>query len=88
MKGRNLLSNPRLVVHVPDGYDTVIVEGSARREKDVRVLRQLSKDYTRKYRYTPNWSNERDQIVFRVEPKVIHAWKAPRMHRSLVKFIF
>jgi nitroimidazol reductase NimA-like FMN-containing flavoprotein (pyridoxamine 5'-phosphate oxidase superfamily) len=88
VKGRNLSSNPSLIVHVQDGMDTVIVKGNARREKTARVLSWLRKDYTKKYRYTPDWSNDRKQIVFRVEPGTVHAWKAPRMHRSLVKFIF
>jgi general stress protein 26 len=87
-KGRNLTANPRLVVHVQDGNDTVIVEGTARREKSAKVLDLLVKEYTRKYGYTPDWSNTRDHIVFKVDPKIVHAWKAPRMHRSLVKFIF
>jgi len=87
-KGRNLSSNPRLVVHVQDGNDTVIVEGTARREKSARALGLLLKEYARRYSYTPNWSNELDQIVFKVEPRIVHAWKAPRMHRSLVKFVF
>jgi beta-lactamase superfamily II metal-dependent hydrolase len=87
-KGRNLLNNQSLVVHVQDGNDTVILEGSARREKRKETLNQLRKDYVRKYQYTPDWSNEEDQIVFMIEPTIVHAWKAPRMHRSLVKFIF
>ena len=88
VKGRNLSSNQSLVVHVQDGNDTVILEGTTRREKRTETLNQLRKDYFRKYQYTPDWSNEQEQIVFMVEPKIIHAWKAPRMHRSLVKFIF
>lgn len=88
VKGRNLSSNPGIVVHLQDGMDTVIVEGEARREKTGLVLRRLRRDYVRKYRYAPDWTNPKDQIVFRVEPKTVHAWKAPRMHRSLVKFIF
>ncbi len=51
-------------------------------------MNRLRKDYSSKYEYTPDWSNERDQVVFRVEPRILRAWKAPRMHRSLVKFIF
>jgi nitroimidazol reductase NimA-like FMN-containing flavoprotein (pyridoxamine 5'-phosphate oxidase superfamily) len=88
VKGRNLSSNQSVVVHVQDGNDTVILEGTTRREKRTETLNQLRKDYLRKYQYTPDWSNEQEQIVFMVEPKIIHAWKAPRMHRSLVKFIF
>lgn len=87
-KGRNLLSNPQLVIHVQDGMDTVIVEGISHREKTARVLKRLRKDYARKYHYKPDWSNEKEQIVFRADPKIVHAWKAPRMHRSLVKFLF
>jgi general stress protein 26 len=88
VKGKNLLSNPQLVIHLQDGNDTVILEGTARREKSARALNRLRQDYARKYRYRPDWSNELDQVVFRVEPTIAHAWKAPRMHRSLVKFIF
>ena len=88
VKGKNLLNNQSLVVHVQDVNDTVILEGNARKEKRSEKLNKLRKDYTRKYQYTPDWSNERTQIVFRVEPRIAHAWKAPRMHRSLVKFIF
>jgi hypothetical protein len=88
VKGKNLLKNQNLVVHVQGGNDTVILEGSAREEKRADRLNQLKKDYARKYQYTPDWSNELNQIVFRVEPRIVHAWKVPRMHRSLVKFIF
>ena len=87
-KGKNLSSNSRLVAHVQDGMDTVILEGRAIKEMGDEVLSQLRRQYKRKYRYTPNWSNEQQQVVFRVEPKVVHAWKAPKMHRSLVKFVF
>ena len=58
VKSRNLSNNPNLVVHVQDGNDTVILEGSARREKRVESLNRLRKDYVRKYEYTPDWSNE------------------------------
>ena len=68
--------------------DTVIVEGTVEREKGLRMLKLLNAEYVRKYAYKPDWSNEKHQIVFRVRPKIADAWKAPRMHRSLVNFIF
>jgi len=73
VKSRNLSNNPNLVVHVQDGNDTVILEGSAQREKRVESLNRLRKDYVRKYEYTPDWSNEVEQIIFKVEPKIVHA---------------
>src|SRR5438309_6558646 len=87
-KGRNLTKNPRIVFHVQDGMDTVIVEGSLEREKRPGRLRVLKTEYVQKYRYKPDWSDEQHQIVFRAKPRIAHAWKAPRMHRNLVNFIF
>ena len=87
-KGRNLASNPQIVFHTQDGSDTVIVRGTAKREKNPATLRSLKSMYTRKYDYTPNWSNPKNQIVFNVTPRIAHAWRAPRMHRNLANFIF
>ncbi len=87
-KGRNLKSNPRIVVHCQDGWDTVIMRGIVEREKNSRKLALLKRDFARKYHYTPDWSDEKTQIVLKVTPRLVHAWKAPRMHRSLVNFIF
>ena len=87
-KARNLAENPRIAFHVQDGMDTVIVEGTVEREKGLRMLKLLNAEYVRKYAYKPDWSNEKHQIVFRVRPRIAHAWKAPRMHRTLVNFLF
>jgi hypothetical protein len=88
VKGRNLEGNPRIVVHVQDGLDTVIVEGTAAKHKALRDLDLLKRDYVRKYDYHPDWSDPSTQVVFRVTPNIAHAWRAPRMHRTLVNFLF
>jgi len=88
VKGRNLRENPRIAVHLQDGLDTVIIEGTAARERDSRTLRSLRTHYTRKYDYTPDWSDEGSQVVYEVVPRIAHAWKAPGMHRTLVNFLF
>lgn len=87
-KGRNLASNPKIVFHIQDGMDTVIVKGTVKRETNAQRLRTLKSEYVRKYDYKPDWSNKQNQIVFRVRPRIAHAWKAPKMHRSLVNFVF
>ena len=88
VKGRNLRANPRIVVHLQDGLDTVIVEGTARRLSKTRELRSLQNDYAKKYDYEPDWTDETKQVVFEVTPEVAHAWHVPKMHRSLVNFVF
>jgi len=87
-KGRNLRANPAVVVHIQDGLDTVIVEGRAALETDPSVLTALLREYARKYDYRPDWSDSGAQVVFRVRPRVAHAWHAPRMHANLVNFLF
>jgi len=88
VKGRNLKANPNVIIHTQDGLDTVIVEGTAKVITGPKELGPLRKDYVRKYDYEPDWSDKRSQVVFRVVPRIAHAWRAPRMHRNLVNFIF
>jgi general stress protein 26 len=88
VKARNLKANSGIVVHIQDGLDTVIVEGTATLEADPKELYRLRKDYIRMYDYEPDWSDKGRQVVFRVLPRVVHAWRAPKMHRNLVNFLF
>jgi Pyridoxamine 5'-phosphate oxidase len=88
VKGRNLRTTKGVVVHVQDGLDTVIVEGTASRLRQKRELEKLKKDYISKYDYTPDWSDDLKQVVFAVRPSVVHAWRVPKMHRTLVNFLF
>lgn len=88
VKARNLETNPRAVVHIQDGYDTVIVEGRAVRETDPQVLKRLEGLYATKYDYRPVWTGDGSQTVHRVVPNVANAWKNPRMHVSAVRFVF
>jgi hypothetical protein len=88
VKGKNLLANPRIAAHVQDGLDVVIIEGTAETLARKGAFGALKKDFQKKYDYEPDWSDSGGQVVFEVTPKVIHAWRAPRMHRTLVNFVF
>ncbi|MDG6990042.1 MAG: pyridoxamine 5'-phosphate oxidase family protein [Nitrososphaerota archaeon] len=88
VKGKNLAANPRIVVHIQNGLDTVIVEGTASVLRKKGELASLKKAYVDKYDYAPDWSDTNGQVVFAVKPRVAHAWRAPRMHRTLVNFVF
>ena len=88
VKGANLSANPSVVVHLQSGNDVVILEGKALVERSGPRLRALRGGYARKYDYTPDWSEGSGQVVYRVEPRVARAWKTPRMHRSIVSFVF
>ncbi len=49
-KGRNLANNPQIVFHVQDSMDTVIVEGTAEREKNPRKTEGLERRVRSKVR--------------------------------------
>ena len=80
--------NPRVVVHVQDGLDRVFIEGTGARQTEQARLAALRRSYASKYDYHPDWSDSSKQVVFEVTPRVAHAWRAPRMHRTLVNFLF
>ncbi len=88
VKGRNLSQNNRIIVHLQDGNDTAIVKGWATRIREKALLRKLVKAYVLKYDYKPNWSRAESDVVFKVSPKVVYAWKTPRIHTTMVKFVF
>ena len=81
------MSNPAIVVHIQDGHDTVIVEGRATPEINHAVLAALARIASAST-VSPDWSDSRAQVVFRVQPRVAHAWPTPRMHTNLVNFFF
>jgi Pyridoxamine 5'-phosphate oxidase len=88
VKGRNLREDPAIVVHLQDGLDTVILEGEAQEEGDPKTLDLLKADFIRKYDYRPDWTEGSTQVVYRVSPTIAHAWKGPRLHRTMVNFLF
>jgi general stress protein 26 len=88
VKAKNIEENPRVIVHVQDGLDTVIMRGTAARERGQHELKKLRRDYVRKYEYDPDFSDESHHAAFMVKTRVVHAWKAPKLHRTLVKFLF
>ena len=49
VKGRNLLANPQVVVHVESGDDTVILEGMVVEERDPERLKSMAAAYNAKY---------------------------------------
>jgi len=88
VNGRNLRAIPAVVVHIQDGLDAVMVEGTATPEANPEVLGELPKDYAREYDYRPDWSKGDAQVVFGVQPLVAHAWHSPKIHPNLVDFVF
>jgi pyridoxine/pyridoxamine 5'-phosphate oxidase len=73
-KGKDLLTNPNIVVHLESGDDVVIIEGSAER---IRLkgasLEEFAKSYEKKYDIKVDFGNP-DFAVYEVRPRTVYAW--------------
>ena len=52
-KARNLQRDPRLLVHLESGDDTVILEGEAEAVEELDALRRYAEAYGEKYAFPP-----------------------------------
>lgn len=74
-KGRNLIANPRVTVHLESGDEVVIIEGRAEQVTEVERLRQIGKVYGEKYPpFSPDPLNEPQNLYIGVIPQVVLAW--------------
>ena len=70
MKGRNLLRDPRVTVHLESGDEVVILEGTVER---VRIGGAEADAYEAKYEFRPN-SDDADGLWLELRPSVAFAW--------------
>jgi hypothetical protein len=69
-----LQSSPDASVHLGDGHDVVIVEGTQRTETDRDALDRFCGPYNEKYRWDFTPENAGGIVV--LAPRVVLAWKA------------
>lgn len=73
-KGRNLSTNPNVVVHLESGDDVVILEGTLEREGNIGLLPRLNAVYQAKYGYPLFEGNPAESYVLTLKPRVAFAW--------------
>lgn len=83
LAARNLQSNPQMTVHLEDGNEVVIVEGSGEQVADRDTLEAFCRAYNEKY----NWdmhptddgrvddSQGNGSALFRTRPHVVFGWR-------------
>ena len=78
VKGRNLASNPRAVVHLESAGDVVIVEGAAEPVADEALLRSVLPQLAGKYGVGEEELGLGDArsagALYLLRPAVVHAW--------------
>jgi hypothetical protein len=84
--GRNLLRDPRLVVHLESGDEVAILEGEARRLDRSELLLPYADAYERKYDFRPDPS--RQSPPWSLTPAKVLSWSEPEFPQSATRWSF
>jgi nitroimidazol reductase NimA-like FMN-containing flavoprotein (pyridoxamine 5'-phosphate oxidase superfamily) len=75
-KGRNMATNPQVVVHLESGDEVVILEGIVQEIKDIPLMQQVAKVYATKYNgiETSTDPSSLENVVYALQHQVVYAW--------------
>jgi PPOX class probable F420-dependent enzyme len=82
-KGRNLTRDPRVVIHLESGDETVILEGEIELSRDADLLKQYADAYEEKYAYRPPEAG-----AFVLRPRVAQTWTEKDFPRNATRWVF
>jgi PPOX class probable F420-dependent enzyme len=82
-KGRNLTRDPRVVIHLESGDETVILEGEIELSRDADLLKQYADAYEEKYAYRPPEAG-----AFVLRPRVAQTWTEQDFPRNATRWVF
>jgi PPOX class probable F420-dependent enzyme len=83
-KGRNLLRDPRVAVHLESGDEVVVLEGEV---EHVTIDHPVADLYDVKYGFRPD-PEDADALWLRLRPRVAYAWEERDYVRSVTRFAF
>ncbi|MHB8574159.1 MAG: pyridoxamine 5'-phosphate oxidase family protein [Dehalococcoidia bacterium] len=94
-KGRNLLANPQLIVHLESGDDAVILEGKTQEVTDAEILAQADAAYSVKYinketgeGFLISWDAGDSNAVFALRPDTVLAWQERSFPNTATRWTF
>jgi PPOX class probable F420-dependent enzyme len=86
-KGLNIARDPRVVIHLESGDDTVIVEGEVEVPTDRAELERFVGAYEKKYACRPELSDE-NQGIFVLRPQVAQTWRESDFPQTATRWVF
>jgi hypothetical protein len=87
-KGRNLLENGRVVVHLESGDEVVILEGSVEPFERTDQVLDLAETYQTKYGIDISTLPSADSVWFAVRAAVAHGWREADFPTSATRWEF
>jgi PPOX class probable F420-dependent enzyme len=86
LKARNIARDPRILVHLESGDETVIVEGVAEEVTDRAERVRFADAYEPKYQYRPDPDDA--SPVYRVRPHVAQTWREADYPKTATRWVF
>jgi PPOX class probable F420-dependent enzyme len=86
-KGRNMARDPRIVVHLESGDDTVVLEGEVEHPTDRGALEHFVDAYEQKYGHRIELA-QRKPSIFVLHPRIAHTWTEKDYPRTATRWVF
>lgn len=87
-KGRNIVTNSKLIVHLESGDDVVIIEGVAEHlAPKSPILTRFVNTYEKKYDLRPDVKVP-SYGVYRVRPNIAYGWLEKNFPESATRWLF
>jgi hypothetical protein len=87
-KGRNLLHNGRVAVHLESGDEVVILEGTVQRFDRTHQVSGLREAYNEKYGFDMATLPSAESVWFAVKPAVALGWREADFPTSATRWEF
>jgi hypothetical protein len=84
IKGQNLVQNPAVTVHLESGDEVVILEGNVNQVQEKTLLKNLDKDYEKKY----GLAMQGPGLIFQLNLQKAFAWREKDFPESATRWIF
>jgi general stress protein 26 len=85
-KGRNLLSNPKVAIHLESGDDVVSFQGIVAEVTDPRRLAHVAASYSEKY--NGDQIDPGIEVVFELLPRLAFTWLERNYHETATRWRF
>jgi hypothetical protein len=88
-KGRNLAKNPKVVVHLESGDDTVIFEGVVEEVTDSALSARISAPYAKKYEMPDlKLESSTENICYALKPSTVLSWLEKDFPNTATRWTF
>ena len=91
-KGRNIVADPRAVVHLESGDEVVVLEGVMTEVTDAEGIHSFEEAFNPKYGFNPDEGEldmaEMGAVVYSMAPRVAFGWTEANFPQNATRWVF